>query len=101
MASDLPPVPVAARMPLTSLADPAWGEVVPPDMGAVLTYGERQSLFAAFRRDVPAPAPDHPCYACGQARQSVRCPMCRRPACFGCWRGSGGRCCQLEVPDGT
>jgi hypothetical protein len=114
MASDrLPPVPVAARLPLLSLADPAWGEVVPPDMGAVLTAAEaaaRQSRLLSSR-DWDCRW-EHPCYACGRTERPGcltdvlvrRCPVCGRAVCYACWGvGDGERLCcslpdKLEVP---
>lgn len=77
---------------LSSLADPAWGEITPPDMHAAMTEAnhEERMNFALSTFSVDYPGDHHPCYECGEAplvqeAYTYICVQCLRPLCRACF----------------
>ncbi len=81
---------------ITSLADPAWGDISPPEG---LFNRDHSGLGLAY--DVSMLCP---CYVCGSSgphtNSVVCCSDCLGPVCNPCWlTGQGNRrCCRLDVP---
>lgn len=105
MANELPPVPVAAQLPLTSLAGPKWdegGPVVPPAAGLEMDEAQKADRANRFVNSVcDRQAMASPCYVCGHVCGVYFCQTCLRPTCSRCWFGVR-LCCrlpdELEVP---
>ncbi len=92
--------------PITSLADPAWGPIVPPDPKATLTWEQLMTRGVDYFTSPAGQAQhQHPCYVCGDIGSEaaiIPCARCRRPVCNACWRLVGRgyrRCCRLDLQD--